>query len=81
MVRQSIITLALLHEFVYKLRGNNTYINLDRTALEIAHDLNYDLTSYCTHNQLLLQVRTRSSGNGKSRPLKQTNKQGKSLLE
>ena len=35
MVRQSIITLALLHEFVYEFRGNNTYIILDRTALFI----------------------------------------------
>ena len=34
MVRQSIITLALLHEFVYEFIGNNTYIILDRTALD-----------------------------------------------
>ena len=27
------ITVALLHKFVYELRGNNTYIILDRTAL------------------------------------------------
>ena len=33
MVKRSIITLALLHEFVYEFRGNNTYIILDRTAL------------------------------------------------
>ena len=33
MVRQSIITLALLQEFVYEFRGNNTYIIQDRTAL------------------------------------------------
>jgi len=33
LVRQSIITLALLHEFVYEFIGNNTYIVLDRTAL------------------------------------------------
>ena len=36
MVRQSVITFALLHEFVYELRGNNTYIILDRTALNLA---------------------------------------------
>ena len=35
MVQQSIITLALLHEFVYEFRGNNTYIILDRTALDL----------------------------------------------
>ena len=34
MVRQSIITLALLHKFVYEFIGNNTYIILDRTALK-----------------------------------------------
>ena len=33
MVQRSIITLALLHEFVYEFRGNNTYIILDRTVL------------------------------------------------
>ena len=33
MVRESIITLALLHEFVYEFRGNNTCIIQDRTAL------------------------------------------------
>ena len=33
MVQQSVITFALLHEFVYEFRGNNTYIILDRTAL------------------------------------------------
>ena len=33
MVRQSMITVALLHKFVYEFRGNNTYIILDRTAL------------------------------------------------
>ena len=27
------ITVALLHKFVYEFRGNNTYIILDRTAL------------------------------------------------
>ena len=31
--RQSIMTLTLLHEFVYEFRGNNTYIIQDRTAL------------------------------------------------
>ena len=31
--RQSIMTLTLLHEFVYEFRGNNTYITPDRTAL------------------------------------------------
>ena len=35
MVQRSIITLALLHEFVYEFRGNNTYIILDRTALSL----------------------------------------------
>ena len=33
MVQWSIITLALLHEFVYEFIGNKTYIILDRTAL------------------------------------------------
>ena len=33
MVQESIITLALLHKFVYEFRGNNTYIIHDRTAL------------------------------------------------
>ena len=48
MVQQSIITLALLHEFVYEFIGNNTYIILDRTALdEIKTDQKkrYDFTS------------------------------------
>ena len=35
LVRQSIITLALLHKFVYEFRGNNTYIIQDRTALHL----------------------------------------------
>ena len=39
MVRQSIITLALLHEYVFEFRGNNTYIILDRTALTPACDV------------------------------------------
>ena len=34
MVRESIITLALLHEFVNEFIRNNTYIIQDRTALE-----------------------------------------------
>ena len=33
LVRQSIITLALLHKIVYKFRGNNTYIIQEKTAL------------------------------------------------
>ena len=33
MVRQSIITLALLHKFVYEFRGNNTCIIQDGKAL------------------------------------------------
>ena len=33
MARQSILTLALLHQFVYEFRGNKTYIILDRRAL------------------------------------------------
>ena len=33
LVRQSIITLALLHKFVYEFRGNNTCIIQDGTAL------------------------------------------------
>ena len=37
MVQGSIITLALLHEFVYEIRGNNTYIILDRTALTLQY--------------------------------------------
>ena len=32
--RQSIMTLTLLHEFVYEFRGNNTYIIQGRTALD-----------------------------------------------
>ena len=32
-----IITLALLQEFVYEFRGNNTYIILDRAAFESKH--------------------------------------------
>ena len=31
------ITLALLHKFVYEFRGNNTYIIQDRTALTMKH--------------------------------------------
>ena len=41
LVWESIITLALLHEFVYEFRGNNTYIIQDRTALlwvSVVHD-------------------------------------------
>ena len=33
MVQKSIITVALLQDFVYEFKGNNTYIILDRTAL------------------------------------------------
>ena len=33
MVRQSVITLALLHAFVYEFGGNNTCIIQDRIAL------------------------------------------------
>ena len=33
LVQWSIITLALLHEFVYEFRGDYTYIILDRTAV------------------------------------------------
>ena len=31
--RGTTVTLALLHEFAYEFRGNNTYIIQDRTAL------------------------------------------------
>ena len=44
MVRQSMITVALLHKFVYEFRGNNTYISLDRTALPITvfgHEMSF----------------------------------------
>ena len=33
MVRQSIVILALLNEFVYDYRGNNTYVIQEKTAL------------------------------------------------
>ena len=33
LVQQSMITLALLHKFVYEFRGNNTCIIQDRTVL------------------------------------------------
>ena len=33
MFGQSMITVTLLHKFVYEFRRNNTYIILDRTAL------------------------------------------------
>ena len=33
MVRQSLIMLALLNEFVYEYRGNNTYVIQEKTAL------------------------------------------------
>ena len=36
MVQESIITLALLHKFVYEFRGNNTYIIQGRTALAVS---------------------------------------------
>ena len=35
MVPRSIITLALLHKFDCEFRGNNTYVSLDRTALDL----------------------------------------------
>ena len=41
MVQKSMITVALLHKFLYEFRGNNTYIILDRTALKRTLELDY----------------------------------------
>ena len=47
MVRQSMITVALLHKFIYEFRGNNTYIILDGTALDMGD--NFDENENLRH--------------------------------
>ena len=41
MVRESIITLALLHEFVYEFRGNNTYVIQEKTSLAVLNTVEF----------------------------------------
>ena len=51
--RQSIMTLTLLHEFVYEFRGNNTYIIQDRTALaQVQGNLDLRKMSNCKFSSL-----------------------------
>ena len=52
LVRQSMITVALFHKFVYEFRGNNTYIILDRTALHIGKYLTQSVTTKIKNKSL-----------------------------
>ena len=61
-VWQSIITLALLHKFVYKFRENNTCIILDRAALFVVHGKHWIRNNYVQNIYIyFLLMNTRTS--------------------
>ena len=56
MVRQSIITLALLQEVVYEFRGNKTCIIQDRTALSRRQRNSANLKTYVKSYRLVHNI-------------------------